>query len=59
MTWEEWLEWDFAWLDQCDWVLRLDGESRGADMEVERALAHGKKVFYSIEDIKKELINLK
>jgi len=51
MSWEKWLEWDFAWLDQCDYILRLAGESKGADMEVARAIGLGKPVFYSIDEL--------
>ena len=29
---DQWIEWDFAWIDSCDFVLRLPGESKGADM---------------------------
>jgi hypothetical protein len=36
---EDWMELDMAWLRRCDAVLRLPGESSGADREV--ALAAG------------------
>lgn len=47
---EDWMQMDFAIVSRCDAVLRLPGESKGADREV--ALAHelGIPVFYSIED---------
>lgn len=48
---DKWLEWDFAWLDVCDCVLRLDGESKGADMEVKRAKEKGIRVIYSIDEL--------
>lgn len=35
--WEFWLEQDLEWLAVCACVLRLPGESVGADREVERA----------------------
>ncbi len=50
------MEIDFAWLESCDVVLRLDGESSGADREVEHAKNKGIKVVYSfIELIEYEL----
>jgi hypothetical protein len=42
-------ELDNIWLDFCDYVLRLPGESKGTDDEVERALLNGKSVFGSID----------
>ena len=47
----EWLQYDFEWLDMCDCVLRLDGESSGADAEVFRHNAQGKPVFYNIDEL--------
>ncbi len=49
---ETWLEIDRRWIDCCDAVLRLQGESTGADSEVAYALTLGKEVFYSLEAIK-------
>lgn len=34
---EDWMEMDFALLEMCDVLLRLPGESAGADREVARA----------------------
>ncbi|WP_431113005.1 DUF4406 domain-containing protein [Variovorax paradoxus] len=36
---------------RCDACLRIGGPSKGADEMVALALLHGKKVFYSLEDI--------
>jgi hypothetical protein len=47
-----WLKYDLNWLDKCDGLLRLSGESSGADKEVEYAQARGIPVYYSIEEIK-------
>jgi len=33
---EFWMSWDFDLLDRCDMMLRLSGESPGADREAER-----------------------
>lgn len=48
---EEWLENDFAWIEKSDAVLRLDGESAGADREVAYARDRGVLTFYSVDDI--------
>ena len=50
-TWEDWMQFDLAWIDVCDCVLRIPGESVGADREI----AHAKKecipVYHSIEEL--------
>jgi len=38
-------------LQRCDAVLRLPGESRGADQDVAIAQARGLPVYYALEDI--------
>ncbi len=48
----QWMELDLEWVKACDAVLRLPGESKGADQEVEWAIALDIPVFYSIEDLK-------
>lgn len=45
-TIEEWLEYDFVWLDKCETLFRLSGPSNGSDKEVARAKEQGKPVFY-------------
>ena len=45
----DWLKFDFVWVLSCDCLLRLDGESSGADEEVELATKHGIPVFYNID----------
>ncbi len=49
---EQWMEIDFVWLEVCDCLLRLDGESSGADREVKFAEENNIKVFYNINDLK-------
>jgi len=49
---EDWLDFDLEWVQVCDCVLRLGGDSVGADGEVEYANTIGKKVFYSIDELK-------
>lgn len=45
---EDWMQLDLHWLSICDCVLRLPGESSGADREVAEAKRLGIPVFYSI-----------
>lgn len=40
-TWNDWMTTCLTWLEKCDAVYRLPGESRGADIEVERAVELG------------------
>ena len=47
-----WLAIDLEWVSTCDYLLRLPGESNGADIEVAHAKKLNKPVFYSIEELK-------
>ncbi|GAA6767261.1 hypothetical protein AAFH68_32100 [Flavobacterium sp. CGRL1] len=38
-------------LEKCDAVLRLEGESKGADNDVRIAKENGLKIYYRLEDI--------
>ncbi len=51
MTHADWMGVDLPWVEVSDALLRLPGESTGADMEVHHARAHGVPVFHSIEDL--------
>lgn len=46
----DWIEQDLAWLEVCHALIRLPGESKGADGEVCRAVALGIPVYLSISD---------
>ena len=48
---EEWMRLDLEWVAQCDVLLRLPGESEGADREVAAAKSDGIRVFFSIEEV--------
>lgn len=48
-TYEDWLGLDIEYLRTCDAVLRLEGESKGADREVVEATRHRIPVHYSLE----------
>ena len=50
-TYEEWMAYDLAWLEVCDCLLRLPGESSGADAEVAEMERLGKPVFHLIADV--------
>lgn len=51
-TREFWLEQDMVWLRLCDAVLRVGGDSPGADAEVVSAKLLGIPVYYSIDAIR-------
>lgn len=44
-----WYEQGLCWVEVCDCLLRLPGESAGADLEVERAQELGITVYWSVE----------
>ena len=50
---DDWLTLDKAWLRRCDCVLRIPGESEGADAEVAYAQGRGMTVYWNIQDIPK------
>jgi hypothetical protein len=50
MGWEDYLEWDEAWIDVCDALLYL-GDSNGAKREREYAERKGKTIFEDLDEI--------
>jgi hypothetical protein len=38
-------------LEKCDAILRLEGESKGADEDVRIGKARGLKIYYRVEDV--------
>lgn len=48
---EYWMEMDFAWLDKCDAMLRLSGESPGCEREEKYMLQLGKPVFDNLMNL--------
>ena len=50
---EFWYAYDLEWLAKCDALLRLTGESIGADKEVRFAQDHGIPVFHYYKDLAK------
>ena len=47
----DWIKFDIEWELTCDCLLRLEGESKGADGEVQLAIDNGIPVFYSIGEL--------
>lgn len=52
-SWEEWMEIDTALLSMCDALVRLPGESKGADMEVAEAKKLHLIIYDNLEQIPK------
>jgi hypothetical protein len=50
-THADWMGIDLAWVAMADAVLRLPGESVGADAEVSHAFAHSVPVFHCVADL--------
>lgn len=51
LPYESWMEIDFAFVTVCDAVLRLPGESPGADREVRLATELGIPVYHSLDEL--------
>jgi hypothetical protein len=47
---EYWYNLDLQWLLECDCIIRLQGESTGADEEVRTAHNNSMDIFYSLEE---------
>jgi len=56
---EQWMRLDFDWLEQCEVLLRLPGESSGADREVELANVLGIPVFTSLDNLLRHANSIK
>ena len=56
---QDWVNIDLEWVASCDAVLRLGGESKGADGEVEYALKNNILVFYDLHTLYNFYINNK
>lgn len=46
-----WYAYDMEWLEKCDALFRIKGESTGADLEESVAYEIGTPIFYSFEEI--------
>lgn len=49
-TYEQWLEYDFVWLEQCEALFYI-GPSKGADIELARAKELGMQVFTKLDEV--------
>ena len=52
------MELDIEWLSVCDALLRLPGNSSGAEAEVEFARSNSIPVFYNINQLKEYFIDI-
>jgi len=50
-VYQDWIDYDLEWVASCDCLLRLKGESSGADNEVKEAESLNIPVFYSLDGI--------
>jgi hypothetical protein len=50
---QEWLALDIVWLSRCDCLVRIEGESNGADLEVKEAMRLGIPVYYGVAEFAK------
>lgn len=50
-SYDDWMRMDREWILRCDCVLRLPGESAGADAEVMFAEKQGIPVFYDVDSM--------
>jgi hypothetical protein len=48
---EYWYQYDMHWLECCDCLLRLDGDSKGADEEMRRMIELGRPCFLDIDSL--------
>jgi hypothetical protein len=55
INYDAWLNMDLIWLASCDAVLRLPGESKGADIETTKAAELNIPVFYTVEELYKNI----
>ena len=55
---KEWLDYDFALLEKCDVLLRMEGESPGSDRETAFAMGRRIPVFYSLQELKEYRLKL-
>jgi hypothetical protein len=54
-----WLYMDLEWIDRCDCLLRLPGESTGADIEVDHAAKCNIPVYHSVVELLHNMVPFK
>lgn len=50
VDYERWMEWDFAWIEVCEALVRLPGPSTGSDREVLFAIKRGIPVYFGVDE---------
>ena len=50
MDWEDYMKWHAPWVDACDSLFLL-AESKGALLELQRAVEAGKSIFRTLDEI--------
>lgn len=50
-SYEDWMTQDWVWIGACDALVRLPGESPGADREVEYAKQLGRTVYFGLDEL--------
>jgi hypothetical protein len=50
-SWQTWMNYDLEYVNVCQCLLRIPGESTGGDIEVAQARALGMPVYFSIEEL--------
>ena len=50
-TYGDWLEEDFVWIEKCEALYRMEGDSAGADLELKHARNLGKIIFLGMEEV--------
>lgn len=53
LTHEQWMRIDKAWVEKADAILRIPGESDGADQEVAHADDHYVKVLHTMSEVRR------
>jgi len=53
-NYEDWMSLDLQWIERCDALIRLPGESSGADREMVKADELGKPVFLGLNSFLKQ-----
>jgi nucleoside 2-deoxyribosyltransferase len=48
---QDWIKLDLEWVKSCDYLLRVGGESKGADDEVKFAIKLNIPVYFELKDL--------
>lgn len=49
-SYQTWIDYTLAWMEKCDAIIRLEGESKGADGEEARAREIGLPIYRSVDE---------